>query len=131
MSTAELYIAISGDDFDPDLITSLLNVSPTSSHRKGDSLKFNKNASFSQWCISTGRVESNNPDFYELSASLVNKLSNKVDDILALKNQYKLSVTLQAALKCDKNSCNPIIGFDKDTIRFLSTIGASIDVDIY
>lgn len=131
MNVTELYISISGDDFNPDVITTTLNIFPTSSHKKGDALKFNKKADFSQWCLSTGKIESDNPDFYELSASLVGKLNNKLDYILALKKEYELNITLQAAITYDKDACSPIMGFDKETVKFLSKIDAVIDIDIY
>lgn len=131
MSTVELYISMVAEDFDPDLISQKLQVTATSQHRKGELLQFNKNPKFSKWNFSSGKIEADRPDFYEISKSLLINLAEKTHQILELKNQLGLEITLQCAVGISQNDEYPIIGFDNEVINFLSKIGASVDVDIY
>lgn len=130
MSTVELYISISGDNFDPDIIDQKINVQSTSSHRRGDSLHYNKSVSFSQWSLSSGKIENDRPDLYEISKSLLDSLIDKADLIADLKKQHNLEITLQGAIYISSGEDFPIIGFDACTINFLSKIEAGIDIDI-
>lgn len=131
MSTVELYVSMVADDFDPGLIGQKLHVTATSQNRKGEALQFNKNPKFSKWNLSSGKIEGERPDFYEISKSLLSVLLGKADQILELKNQLGLEITLQCAVGVSQDDEYPIIGFDSEVIVFLSKIGASVDVDIY
>lgn len=130
MATVELYLAITGEDFDPDIITNRLGASPTSSHRKGDVLKYSKNATFNGWYFSSGKIEADRPDFYEISEKLLEPLIEKAKLILGLKHDLNLMITLQGAVYLSSTEGLPIIGFDPRVIRFLSTIEAGIDIDM-
>lgn len=131
MSTVELYISMVAEDFDPDLVSQKLYVTATSKNRKGEPLQFNKNPKFSKWNLSSGKIEAERPDFYEISKSLLSVLVKKTDQILELKNQLGLEITLQGAIGISQDDEYPIIGFDSEVINFLARIGASIDIDVY
>lgn len=131
MSTVELYISMVAEDFDPNLIGQKLQIAATSQHRKGEPLQFNKSPKFSRWNFSSGKIESERPDFYEISKSLLMVLIKRADQILEIKSQLGLEITLQCAIGISQGDEYPIIGFDSEVINFLAKIGASIDIDVY
>ncbi len=130
MAAVELYLAITGEDFDPDILTNRLGVFPSSSHRKGDVLKYNKSATFNGWYFSSGKIEEDRPDFYALSEKLLEPLIEKSELILKLKQDLNLMITLQGVVYLSSTEGLPIIGFDPGVIRFLSTVEAGVDIDM-
>lgn len=127
-----VYFALIGDDFDPQLVTDKLEITPTDSWKKGDQGSYKPILNFSKWELSTDKgkeyimVE-------QLVEEIVQQLFDKIDTINELKNQYSLESVLEIVLYVDTNEeePTPALGHDLKTIEFLYQTGTRTDVDIY
>lgn len=115
-------------DFDPVSITHLLGVTPTSTRLKGD-LSPNRRVryDYSDWVISGGSIKT----FYleESVDALINKFQ-------ALDNELQILYSMEAAdiyINCVISFGNemPGIHLRSDQIKWLSLIGANLDIDLY
>lgn len=124
----EVYFMLYGQGFDPEEATRLIGIEPTSIRRKAD-----PRPKYSSWAVSTGKIEGDVIDVYELSSALVSKLRPYTEKIASVKRQLKLEAVLEVVLRIttDDSVSTPAIGFDSEVILFLNSIGATIDVDTY
>lgn len=129
MNEGEVYFALKGDhDFDPDLITTRLGIDPSNVLRKAD-----PTPKTTSWLLSSGKVVAEVVDVYAMSSHLISQLSPLTEQIKRLMTELNLSAVLQVVLRItmDDAKPTPVIGFDSETIKFLSAVGAFIDVDTY
>jgi hypothetical protein len=87
----------------------------------------------SSWELSTGKISAEIIDVYEMGESLIAKLAESADAIRSIAAEHNLEATLQVVLTVspDDRLSTPAIGFSRESIRFLASVGASIDVDTY
>jgi hypothetical protein len=130
---AEVYFRLSGDDIDPNEVTSYLGLTPSESKRKGEGGRYNPKLEYSYWKFSSGKKLDDIIDVYEMASRLVAQLSPATERIIEISAKYKLTACLQVVLTIttDQTKSTPAIGFDVAVIKFLSAVGASIDVDTY
>ena len=127
-----VYFALKGDDFDTDVVTNKIGITPTDSWRKGDKGFYKPVVNFASWrlCTDVGKeyIFINN-----LVDEIVFKLYDKIDIINDLKRQYQLISLLEIVLYIDTNEDNstPALGHDLRTIEFLYRTGTTTDIDIY
>jgi hypothetical protein len=124
---------ISGDDFDPAIITQKIDLKPTKIHRKNDLITgSNVRKKISDWNLHTKKSE-DNILIDELVDELVLKLWNKIDIINELKREFNLSSILEIVLyfDCNDEVSTPAIGHNLKTIEFLYKTATETDVDIY
>lgn len=124
----EVYFALYGDEFDPQEVTSIVGIAPSSVHRKkGRSL------GRSMWKLSAGKLEADVIDVYDMTSALVDRLRPRGRQIIAAKQRFSMEAVLQVVLRIttDETVSTPAIGFSREVIEFLSSVGASIDVDTY
>jgi len=128
LSKGEVYFGLFGNGFEPDAVTKIIGVEPTSVDR--ESIPRPKQ---SAWRFSSGRVESEVIDVYELAASVTSTLKPFVAKIKEAKNQFNLEAFFAVVLwiSTEEGDSTPTIGFDTQVVKFLSEVGASIDVDTY
>ncbi len=129
MNEGEVYFALKGDyDFDPAVITQRLGLAPSRVMRKAD-----PRPKTTSWMFSSGKVLDEVVDVYTMSSQLVSRLAPLSEQIKQLMTDLNLSAVLQVVLHItmDDAKSTPAIGFDAETIRFLSSVGAFIDVDTY
>jgi len=126
---AEVYFALYGTDFDPEEVTRRVGLEPTSIKRKGEP----KTRRHSFWKISSGRVEGDIIDVYEISSALVALLAPRAAEIASTRQELALEAVLEIVLwiTTDESKSTPAIGFDREVISFLHAVGATIDVDTY
>jgi hypothetical protein len=124
----EVYFGLFGDDFDPDEVTALVGIEPTKTARKGNPIP--KQAS---WILSTGMIEDDVIDVYEMSSEIIEKLEPLKNQIIEVMKKYELEAVLEVVLKVtsDDSKSTPAIGFEANVIKFLSDVDAFIDVDTY
>lgn len=124
----EVYFCLYGSDFDPDEITQFLGLEPTSIKRKAC-----PRPKHSSWSLSSGKIENDLIDVYEMSSVLVAKLLPYAAKISTIKRQLNVEAVLQVVLwiTMDEKKSTPAIGFETEVIAFLNTVGASIDIDTY
>lgn len=128
---ARAYFALLGYHFNPDDITRLLGVEPSSVDAAGAYSSLDKPV-ISSWELSTETIDSDEAevDVFALTDSLVKQLEPIKDKILAACKSHNLSPRLGVALtlSADKSESSPEVGFGARTICFLADTGSFIEV---
>lgn len=127
-----VYFTLKGD-FDPNEVTQFLGIEPTGILIKGSR---NSNPCYppiSSWEFSSGYIESEILDIYDIASKVINPLTPHADKLKEVMNKFKIEGVLQVALwiSSDEEVSNPAIGFDAEVVRFLAAVGASVDIDSY
>ena len=134
MATNEgrVYFALDGDDFNPDDITNILGIKPTSVMKKWTKI-FGKAPAKSSWALSSENITNEFIDVFAMAESIVNKIKPKKQEIIEVTKKYNLVPRLEVVLwfSIDEEHSTPAIGFEASTIQFLGEIGAFIDIDTY
>lgn len=127
-----VYFALTGDNFDPQIVTERIGVTPTETWNKGDKGKYKPTLDYSCWKLSTDKGKE-----YMMVDSLVDEvigqLFDKIEIINELKNQFYLDSVLEIVMYIDTNEkqTTPALGHDLKTIEFLHRTQTKTDVDIY
>lgn len=123
------YFALSGYHFNPDDITRLLCIEPTSVDASGANSGLDKPV-ISSWELSTDTA-TDDVDVYKLTDILIKRLEPAREKILQVIKSHNLSprIGVVLVLSVDKDESVPDVGFGARTIRFLADIGAFINVD--
>ena len=97
-----VYFALSGDNFDPEVVTKKIGVIPTEKWNKGDKGKYKPTLEYTCWIFSTDKGKE-----YLMVDSLVDevisKLFDKIEIINELKHQYNLESVLEIVMYIDTN----------------------------
>ncbi|TAA48297.1 DUF4279 domain-containing protein [Corallincola spongiicola] len=127
-----VYFALDGDDFDPDEITRFLGIEPTSVKRKGSKIP-GRVPRMSSWQLSTQNIVDDYIDVFEMATEIVDKLRTKKELILQAKERFNVSARLEVVLwfSMKEDNSTPAIGFEIETVEFLGSIGAFVDIDTY
>ncbi len=127
-----VYFAFTGDNFDPQVVTDRIGVTPTETWKKGDKGKYKPTLAYSCWKLSTEEGKE-----YIMVDSLVEEiigqLFDKIEIINELKNRFELDSILEIVMYIDTNEeqSTPALGHDLKTIEFLHRTQTKTDVDIY
>lgn len=126
---------LTGFDFDPEEITKLLKISPTTTWRLGDLIgKSILRCKHNGWRLNSELENSldseleNSIDLDNHIKYLLNKLQPSWQTLVEICYQY------DAEISCVIYSCEaqgPAIHFDKEIIRCVAELNAEIDVDYY
>ena len=120
---------LGGYHFNPDDITRLLGIEPTSIDASGARSGLDKPV-ISSWELSTDTL-TNDVDVYKLTENLIKQLDPAKEKILDVIKSHNLSprIGVVLVLSVDKSESVPDVGFGARTIRFLADIGAFINVE--
>ena len=123
------HFTLAGYNFNPDDITRLLGIEPTSVDASGANSGLDKPV-ISAWELSTDTV-TDDVDVYKLTEIIIKQLEPVKEKILQVIKSHNLSprIGVVLVLSVDKNESVPDVGFGARTIRFLADIGAFINVD--
>jgi len=123
------HFTLAGYHFNPDDITRLLGIEPTSVDASGANSGLDKPV-ISAWELSTDTV-TDDVDVYKLTEIIIKQLEPVKEKILQVIKSHNLSprIGVVLVLSVDKNESVPDVGFGARTIRFLADIGAFINVD--
>ncbi len=126
-----VYFEITGDEINPELITSALQVKPTAIWRNGDKMKGHNGKKipcykFSRWSFSTGSVESLDVD-KQLNV-VYEKFKNKVGIINNLVKKHDLNISIDIVIENAEE--RPSIVIEQKIIKFCYFLDASIDIDL-
>jgi len=126
---ARVHFTLAGYHFNPDHVTQYLGIRPTSVDASGAHSDLSRPV-LSFWELSTETV-TDAIDVYKLTDQLTKKLEPVKDKIVEICKSHNLSprIGLVLVLSVDKNESVPDVGFGARTIRFLSEIGAFINID--
>lgn len=135
MNTNEgyVYFAFSGENFDPDELTTFLGIQATQAWKKSTRDLERGLPKRGIWNFSSEKVVNELIDVYELSSRLVEQLKPKTQRIIEAKSRFNVEPYLQVVLwiSMHEEHSTPAIGFEVDVIEFLAQVGASIDIDTY
>ncbi len=127
-TSARVYFALSGYNFDPEIVTEVLDMEPTSMNSAGVHASADSPA-ISTWEYSTG-TERDNIDIYNMTGKLIEDIEPVKDKILKVIESHNLSPRFVAVLRLScEDEALPDLAFGARSIRFMSEIGAFIDVD--
>ncbi len=123
------YFGLSGYHFNPDNITQLLGIEPTTTNSGGMGGSLDKPA-ISTWELST-EIVTDDIDVYDLTDIITKQLEPIKDKILQAVKGYNVSPRFGVVLELviEKDETNPDIGFGARTIRLLSELGAFINIE--
>ena len=123
------YFTLAGYHFNPDDITSLLGIEPTSVNGAGADSGLDKPV-ISSWELSTDSV-TDDVDVFKLTDIIIKQLEPVKEKILQAIESYNLSprIGVVLTLSIDKGEASPEVGFGARTVRFLAELGAFINVD--
>ena len=123
------YFALLGYHFNPDDITRLLGIEPTTVNAAGANSSLDKPV-ISSWELSTETL-SGEVDVFALTDNLVKQLEPIKEKIVAVSKSHNLSPRLGVALtlSIDKEESCPEVGFGARTVRFLADTGSFIEVE--
>lgn len=122
-------LRIMGDCFDVQRITEALGIIPSRTWNKGDSIRSsNKKRTYTAWIYNTEIIES--LDINTSIEQIKELFYSKVDNIVALRKQYKLDISIDFVVKIE-NEESPAIYFEPEFIKFIAEIGAQLDIDTY
>ena len=123
------YFALGGYHFNPDDITRLLGIEPTSVNAAGANSALDK-PMISFWELSTDTI-TDDVDVYALTDSIIKQLEPVKEKLLQAIKSHNLSprIGVVLVLSVDKDESVPDVGFGARTIRFLADIGAFINVE--
>ncbi|OIR17369.1 hypothetical protein GALL_23960 [mine drainage metagenome] len=126
---ARVYFALSGYHFDPDDITRLLGIEPTSVDASGARSPLDKPV-ISSWELSTETM-TDNFDVYKMTDIIIKKIEPAKEKILQVIKSHNLSprIGVILVLSTGTGESRPDVGFGARSIRFLADIGAFVDVD--
>ena len=127
------YFGIVGYHFNPDVVTQLLGLEPTSTNDAGTRGTLDKPV-VSCWEFSTPTItsETQEIDIYKLiDDEILKKIEPAKDKIIEICKKQNLSprIGVVLTLSIDKNETVPEVGFGARVIKFCSEIGAFINVD--
>jgi len=132
-SVGEVYLGLYGEDFEPNDVSEFVGLVATRIRRKGERNPVVPLPRSSAWKFSSGKIETDVIDVYEMSENLVKKLAPFKSKISEARHKFGLTATLQVVLWIaqDEAQSMPAIGFERPVLDFLDAVGATIDVDTY
>ena len=120
---------IVADYFDTDLLTKTIGIKPDEYWNKGDPISGRDHTRVeTNWEINTGYTES--LDVNEEIEKLLTILKSKVKELVAFRDKYHVNYGFSAVINI-KNKQTPAVHLTEEVIDFLSSIGVSLDIDIY
>ena len=128
-SQARAHFTLSGYHFNPDDITRLVGIQPSSIDASGAHSGLDKPV-ISSWEVSTDTII-DDIDVYKLTDLLIKQIEPARESIKQVIKSHNLSprigVVLVLPADSSKHECD--IGFGARTVRFLGDIGAFINID--
>ena len=126
------FFALSGYHFNPDDVTRVLGIEPTSTNAAGMGGSSDKPV-ISSWEISTDTIteDTEEVDLYKLTEIILKQLEPVKEQILQISKSHNLSPRMGVVLtlSTDKDDTCPDVGFGGRLVKFLAEIGAFINID--
>lgn len=129
---ARAYFSLAGYHFNPDDITRLIGIEPTSTNNAGAQSGLERPV-ISIWELSTHTAtdEVDTIDVYKLTDEILKQIEPAKEKILQVIESHNLSprIGLVLQLSAEAGEPRPEVGFGARMIRFLAEIGAFINID--
>ena len=133
LNKGRAYFGLYGYHFDPDLVTKIIGLEPTSVNNAGMQGSLDKPV-ISSWEFSTDTITSEvqDLDIYKLiDDEILKKIEPAKDEIIEIWKSQNLSprINVELTLSIDKDETTPDVGFGARVIKFCAEIGAFINID--
>lgn len=129
---ARAIFALYGYHFHPDVITEKLGIEPTETDDSGAESGLDSPV-ISSWTYATDLVDGDMEpvDVYKITEQILKKFEPVKDKIMELCKSHNLSprINVELELSVDKDDDCPDVGFGARTLKFVSEIGAFINID--
>ena len=131
INEATITFALGGYSFDTDDVSQTLGIEPTAvmngNTRVGDDLP-----AVSSWEYSSEKVIDDDIDIYYMTRMLIKEIEPAKDNIIIAAERYNLvpKIVVRLVISSDKDEPVPDIGVSTRNLRFLSEIGAFVDINI-
>lgn len=127
------YFGLSGYHFDPNDVSKIIGLEPTSVDDAGIHGDLDKPV-ISSWEFSTETItsETQELDIYKLiDDEILKKIEPAKDKIIEICKSHNLSprIGVVLTLSIDKDETTPDVGFGSRVIKFCAEIGAFINID--
>ncbi|NUE67698.1 DUF4279 domain-containing protein [Snodgrassella sp. ESL0253] len=131
METTSVKVAfdIYGEHFQPSAITDLLNVLPNSTIIKGI-VPEGKNwpAVETKWCIDTGYEKSD--DINIQLKKIIGLIQGKEDILNRIRSELNIDMLFDVVIRLE-NDEYPVMRLKPDVLKFIASISADIDFNVY
>lgn len=123
------FFGLSGYHFNPEDVTRILGIEPTSTNAAGMAAGLDKPV-ISSWEISTDTI-TEDVDVYALTEIILKKIEPVKEEILQICKSHNLSprIGVVLTLSTDKDDTCPDVGFGARLVNFSAEIGAFINID--
>lgn len=127
---ARVYFLLAGYNFNPEGLTSVLGLKPTSVNGAGVHAGMD-NPVVSSWEMSMDTVTGDDVDIFKMTNELIAQLEPVKDEILDVIKNYNLvpKIGVVITLSVDEDDPAPEFGFGSRAIKFMADLGALIDID--
>ncbi len=122
------YFKIAGD-FEPDIISEILELVPEKSWRIGDKRKNNSTYDFAHWEI--GMCSDYDVDVDNQMHFTIEPLVSKIEKLKKIKNKFDVSFVLQIVPSLYVGEPTPSLAPSKQVIKFCFETDTEIDIDLY
>lgn len=127
-SNVKVEFSIYGDKFDPNIITNIIQITPTRTWMKGETIREGLLRKDTCWKLATEYEES--LDISVQINKIRNLIQDKKDQIVVLKHTYNLECKFDVVVNIENNE-KPAMYLDKETITFIYELEAEVDFDLY
>jgi len=128
MSRIYAELAIYGNDLDPASITELLGLLPSETWLRDEPKSIRPGPTHEQGCWKLKTLESNCPLEDHLTVLMV-QLATCKNSIRTLSSLVNSAVEISVVVHIDDET--PDISLSKSAIKWISEIGAALDIDMY
>ena len=131
METTSVKVAffIYGEHFQPSAITDLLNILPNSTSIKGIiPIGRTRPAVETMWCIDTGYEKSD--DINIQLKKIIGLIQDKEDILNRIRPELNIDMLFDVVIHLE-NDEYPVMRLKPDVLKFIASISADIDFNVY
>lgn len=127
-NTCYTYFKIVGD-FNPDEISTLLNLTPEKSWKIGDLRKDGSKYDFASWQI--GKCEEYSPLVEKQMQKTISVLQDKIQELNQIREKFNAEFFLVVVPQIYAGGINPALAPSLEVIDFCHATRTQIDIDLY
>lgn len=125
-----MILTVFGDSLSPEKLNELLNISPTSTWKKGDKIVGRNNLfrKESAWSYETDFVQT--LYLQEVGEQFINVFDSGIYELKNFIEQNQLEAKIYIVIEIF-NEEKPALYFNKELLAMINTLNAEIDMDMY
>jgi hypothetical protein len=127
-TTIDVHFSITGEDFNPEIMTQRLGITPSMSWKKGDKSKLGHIIELSLWEICVGEEPSN--DIENQLRKIFELLKDKKSILITIRDEFKVEYNFALVIKIVDEQ-TPGMCLERWFLDFVHDLQAEIDFDTY